>query len=425
MTSPPPRVNASLDRVAQHLVYLGVYALQGMVVAYFYTFLQGYLRAWGLTDEGRINWIQSVALTPFIFKFLMGPVSDRLELGRLGRRIPYIVLGLAALALGLLGLSHVDPTRSPVGFMTLATLAVAGLAVADTVTDGLILETTPAERRATLQGRLASCRFVATTISLVGFGFWFDRRGQGPGGGDVALIFLALITGVLLVAIPILAREPRRWALRAPFSPPSAMWQALGTLLKPGSLAVLGFGAWYALMGQGVEINLSNNYTARDWSDATIGWLAATRYAGRAVGALSMSTIRSRLPGGDRGLTAAALVGVGGTLAGAGLATDLGPAFAAAFLIGMGLGFADATFFYLAMERSDPRMAASTFALFMAVTNLSVVGGSVFDAIRTAVGGSYTTTFALVGGLTLLALVVIRWIEPRVGIETTGDAKQP
>jgi hypothetical protein len=203
------------------------------------------------------------------------------------------------------------------------------------------------------------------------------------------------------------------------------MWQALGTLLKPGSLAVLGFGAWYALMGQGVEINLSNNYTARDWSDATIGWLAATRYAGRAVGALSMSTIRSRLPGGDRGLTAAALVGVGGTLAGAGLATDLGPAFAAAFLIGMGLGFADATFFYLAMERSDPRMAASTFALFMAVTNLSVVGGSVFDAIRTAVGGSYTTTFALVGGLTLLALVVIRWIEPRVGIETTGDAKQP
>ena len=417
MTMPKPRENASLDRVAQRVVYLGVYALQGMVVAYFYTFLQGYLRAWGLTDEGRINGIQSVALTPFIFKFVMGPVSDRLELGRLGRRIPYVVLGLAALALGLFGLSRVDPTISLTGFMALATLAVAGLAVADTVTDGLILETTPAEGRATLQGQLASCRFVATTIALVGFGFWFDWRGQGPGGGDFALVFLALATGVVLALVPILAREPSRQSSSS--SKGDTMWQALGSLLKPGSLAVLAFGAWYALMGQGVEINLSNDYTARGWSDVTIGWLAATRYAGRAMGALAMPAIRSRLPGEDRSLTAAALLGVGVALAGAGFAFGLGPAFAGAFLVGTGLGFADATFFYLAMERSDPRMAASTFALFMAVTNLSVLGGSVFDAIRSAVGGSYAITHILMGGMTPLALVVIRWIEPRAGDNPT------
>ena len=54
----------------------------------------------------------------------------------------------------------------------------------------------------------------------------------------------------------------------------------------------------------------------------------------------------------------------------------------AAFGFGLANGWNDALFYVLVMEASDPRMPASTCALFMSVTNLSVIGGGVFAAGR-------------------------------------------
>ena len=56
----------------------------------------------------------------------------------------------------------------------------------------------------------------------------------------------------------------------------------------------------------------------------------------------------------------------------------------AAGAFGAANGWTDAVFYVLAMEASDPRMAASTYALFMAVTNISVVGGSLFARVEGA-----------------------------------------
>jgi MFS family permease len=71
-------------------------------------------------------------------------------------------------------------------------------------------------------------------------------------------------------------------------------------------------------------------------------------------------------------------------------------------------GWADAVFFVLAMESSSPTMAASTYALFMAVTNLSVAGGSVFARLESAfrVGGTagYRLAFLVTAVFVLLAL---------------------
>ena len=58
------------------------------------------------------------------------------------------------------------------------------------------------------------------------------------------------------------------------------------------------------------------------------------------------------------------------------------------------------------MEAADPRLAASTFALFMAATNLSVLGDSLFARGVVATGG-YGGPFLAAAALTLATLPLI------------------
>jgi hypothetical protein len=59
------------------------------------------------------------------------------------------------------------------------------------------------------------------------------------------------------------------------------------------------------------------------------------------------------------------------------------------------------------MEASDPRMAASTFALFMAVSNLSVGGDWLFASAVHALDGNYASTYLLAALVTLSTLSLI------------------
>ncbi|HEY2154177.1 MAG TPA: hypothetical protein VGH33_01010, partial [Isosphaeraceae bacterium] len=78
-----------------------------------------------------------------------------------------------------------------------------------------------------------------------------------------------------------------------------------------------------------------------------------------------------------------------------------------AFLFGMANGWNDALFYVLAMDAADPRMAASTFAIFMAASNLSVVGDALFLEAALGLGLGYRPVFLLCAALAsgLLALV--------------------
>src|SRR3954454_23080289 len=116
---------------AYFLLFAALYAVQGMVVAYFFNFNQLFMESRGVSRQLAAD-VQSVALVPFILKFLAGPLSDRVNLLGLGHRKPYILLGLIVQTLGLLGLSLADPGRALGAFTTLALLSVAGMALYDT-----------------------------------------------------------------------------------------------------------------------------------------------------------------------------------------------------------------------------------------------------------------------------------------------------
>ena len=389
----------SAHRVSpRHLaLFTSLYALQGVVVAYFFNYNQLYMMAGGV-ERDAAAYAQSLALVPFILKFLGGPLSDRVNLLGWGHRRPYVVVGLVVQSLGLWGLSLVHPGTHLRAFTALAVVAVAGMALYDTCCDGLVIDVTPAADRERVQGMLVASRFGAAML---------DATGNGPGRGDPVLWICAAL-GVFPLIQALGVPEPHRADDAERFQ-----WRALRVLFRPRSLVLLAFGAFYALVGYGVEISLSPFYgQALHFRDRTIGVLGASRYVGRVIGAALLPVLAWRL--GRVWVLKAGLLSL--AISSALQAAVTGPAQAGllAAFFGSANGWADAVFFVMAMEASDPRMAASTYALFMAVTNISVTGGSLFAWLVTALGpGSPLDQAYRMAFLVTAAFVLLAW--PSVG----------
>jgi len=394
-----------------HLLLFGsLYAIQGIVIAYFFNFNEEYMARAGASSRS-IGIARSLALLPLVLRFLGGPLSDRVNLLGLGHRRPFIVLGLAIQGLGLFGLSRVNPGSELAGFTAMAVLAVLGLALYDTAADGMILDSTTPEERPGLQSGLIATRFLAAMATSVGFGLWLKRTGNGPGHGD-GVIWAVVGLGLIPLALQVALREPPR---RGPVEP--FRWAALGVLVKPRSLILLAFGVLYSIVSYAVEINLSPFYLHQGFDEGAVGILGAVRYLGRAAGAIAMGLGIRRL---GRGWTLG--IGVAGlaasTLAQSGVAGSTSAGLAA-FGFGLANGWNDALFYVLAMEAADPRMPASTCALFLSVTNLSVTGGGIFAWGVEAFGGRYRPVFAIAAGLVLAAFLLIprlrKPVEPGAG----------
>jgi hypothetical protein len=399
------------------LLFGALYALQGIVIAYFFNFNQGYMEAAGL-HPATIGTVQSIALVPLIVRFLGGPLSDRVNLFGWGNRRPYIVLGVALQGLGLAGLTRFDPGSHLAAFTALALLAVLGLALYDTATDGMILDSTTAENRPRLQSGLIASRFCGAMVTSIGFGLWLHKTGNGPGRGD-GVVWTCAGLGLVPLALAIVLPEPQR-----PAEAESFRWAALRVLIQPRSLVLLAFGTLYSIVAYGVEINLSPYYRHLGFDERDVGLFGATRYVGRALGALALGLASRRATrsailisgivslalsaSGQACLTSVQSLSTGhGAMSLAGRAS--GGVLALAF--GLSNGWNDAIFYVLAMEASDPRMAASTCALFMSVTNLSVTGGALFGYGIRMSGGRFAPLFALSGGLVLAAFAFV----PAVG----------
>jgi len=380
-------------------LFVGLYAVQGVVVAYFFNFNQIFMQASGVSAEATAK-VQSLALVPFILKFLGGPISDRFNLLGFGHRKPYIVVGLVVQMLGLLGLVAVHPGRYLGAFTTLAVLTVTGLALYDTCCDGMVIDVTPPDDRPRVQGALVAARAVAATICSFAFGAWLE----GEVGGlerFFKVIYTCAALGMVPLILALWVREPRRAADAERFQ-----WEALRVLILPRSLILLAFGAFYATVGYGIEINLSPYYQSLHFQEGQIGTYASIRYIGRAAGAALMPISAGRL--GRRWVLRIGILMLAASAVGQVLVVGTASAILGAFAFGVANGWNDALYYVLAMEASDPRMAASTYALFMAVSNVSVMGGWVFAEVAAALGHGFTRAFIASALFTLIAWPLIR-----------------
>lgn len=370
-----------------------LYFAQGSILSYFAALNALYLRSFELSMS-QIGLFSAIALTPFILKIFLGMLSDRVNLLGRGHRQPYIVLGLLLQVGGLVAFPLIHPVQQFGLLLGIAFLAMAGMALYDTCTDGLALDTTPKDEEGTVQGIMVAGRALGVVVVSAVLGLLAHLV-------DWNAVFWALAGITLLPLVLVLpAREPPRPAGRA------FQWAAFRAFRRGPVLALGLLGALYSLIINGSN-EIVNPFLEASYGITYLmaGFYTAVWGVGVVLGGLTGGRLTDRL--GHR----RAMTGALATALVAGLALALiygpGPAWPIVFIFGLAYGYYETVYFAAAMDLTDRRIAAAMFAILMAVANVGTgIGLALAGALVDVLG--YRWTFVAIATLNLLALPLMR-----------------
>jgi PAT family beta-lactamase induction signal transducer AmpG len=386
------------------------YVIQGAALAYLRNFQKPYLDGLGI-DADAIGLLTSILLLPFILKIFIGMLSDRVNLFGMGHRKPYMILGLilGALAFGAAG--FVLPDRN---FALFALLIVGGsfsVALFDSTTDGLAIDITPRAECGTVQGTMVGGR--ATGFILLSLVFGALVAGQG-----YRIVFLIIAVCMLLPLLWVAwAREPKERAEGQTFQ-----WAAFGQLLKPCCLAFAAYAVLYSIVSFGVDglvtFYLSDRFQV---AETTIGLYGALRGIGAVIGAAGGGLLIDRVGRKPMAYGAVLAISIGAALIGA--ASSMNTLLILGVIWGIAWGFQETLFVALAMDLADARIAASMFAVMMALSNLgTAVGEGVATGLTDDIG--FSAVFWLLAGLNVV-VVPILWALFRSSPEIARPTSEP
>jgi len=393
-------------KTKRYLMFALLYFAQGSIMAFFTALNALYLKSFGL-DMTRIGIIGTIALIPFVIKIFFGMLSDKVNLFGLGYRKPYIVLGILIQALCLLIVPLIDPGKNFSLYAGLAFLMMAGMALYDTCTDGLALDTTPKEEEGKIQGymvggRAAGMVIVSALIGVIAQYFSWTA----------AFIFLAVIT---LIPLPLVfsSREGER---------PEDMrfdWKAFASFKKPAVIALGVLGALYSLIINGAN-QLVNPFLSQsfDISLSTAGFVSTVLGLGIVIGGWVGGNITDRI-GQKRSIQSALLIALVsiGLLS---LIINQWMVWVLVIVFGFAFGFYETVYFAISMRVTDGRIAATMFSILMAVANIGTgIGLGVTGVMADNLG--FRLSFVVIALLNLLALPLMGIIFPR----KTGLTKKP
>lgn len=378
-----------VERRGRYAMFGLLYFSQGTILAYF-TALNGLYflsRGLSMTDVGIFA---SIALIPFVIKVFLGMLSDRVNLAGLGYRKPYILLGLVVQVVCLIAAPFIDPGSAYWGFVAMAFILQMGMALYDTCTDGLALDTTPDDEKGTIQAFMVGGRALGVVITSSVVGLIAETVSWA------AVFWLLGFFTLLPIPLVLRMREGERPVERA-FD-----WAAFSAFRNRTVIALAGLGFVFFFIIAGAN-QLVNPFLETEYG---IGLTQAGFYTtvwgigvvlGSVVGGRTIDRI------GDRRATWLALgIALVGTLV---LAMTAGPAMAwiSVALFGLAYGTYQTVYFALAMAHTDPRIAASMFSILMAVTNVAQGAGmGASGALVDAAG--FRFTFVTLAALNVLAI---------------------
>jgi hypothetical protein len=371
----------------------GLYGWQGLVAGFAVTALPNHHAALGASAQAVGAHVAAVGL-PWVVQPLWGPVVDRFGGFAMGRRRFWIIAAFLGSLLSLSGLLLLPADAALPAISAVFLLQGSFAALADTATDGLVIDRVPPGRlgTATAAGRVG---FVGGGAVSAAFFAWML-----PAHGLQACVLLLLAAGAAIFLLPLLQREAAgdAWlSLRRAPSPAAGggfrdlLRRLAGSLASRATLGLLAacfaIDATGALFGLPLGVALIQQH----------GWSAEHLSRFQAVTALLTGTVGTLLVGGwvDRIGTARALTillaacglayavsGLGLLLPGPGWAPSIGP-----LVLGLTSVVPALLFVSLApavMRASRGPVAATQFALFMAALNAGSVSGS---AVAGAVAG--------------------------------------
>ncbi len=370
-----------------------LYFVQGSALAYFRNFQKPYLAGLGV-DPDVIGILTSILLLPFVLKVFIGMLSDRVSLFGRGHRVPYIILGLLLAAAAFGAASFVLPDSNFPMFAALIVTGSFSVALFDSSADGLAIDSSAANEQGMVQGSMVGGRAVGFIVLSLLFGAMVAETGY-------RVVFL-IIAGMMLVPLLWVSRfrEPKQRPASEAFE-----WGAFRALGKPVFLMFGAYAIVYSIVSFGVDglvtYFMSSSFHA---SEQMIGQYGALRGVGAVIGALGGGLLIDRIGRRRSAFGAAAAISLGAVLIG--LAANLNILLLVGVAWGIAWGFQETLFVALAMGLADSRIAASMFAVMMALSNIgTAVGEGVATGLTDNIG--FVPVFWLLAGLNVVTLPIL------------------
>ena len=369
-----------------------LYFTQGTILSYFTALNALYFLSRGLsmTDAGVFGLI---ALIPFVIKIFLGMLSDRINLFKAGHRKPYILIGLAVQVLCLILVPSIDPGRYFWVFVSVAFILQLGMALYDTCTDGLALDTTPTDEEGTIQAFMVGGRALGVVVTASAVGLLAQYVSW------TAVFWLLAVVTLIPVPLVLGVKEGERTVARA-FD-----WKAFGAFKQPAVmfLALLGFLFFMSIAGVnqlvnpflqetfGISLSMAGYYTTV-WG---VGVVLGGSFGGRLYSRIGMRNSS----------IAAIITGLAGICLLAAITSPI-VAWPLVFIFGLAYGAQQSVYYALSMHYTDARIAASMFSILMAVTNVAQGAGMALSGILSDSIG-FRITFIILGVLNLLAIPLL------------------
>ena len=382
----------NISKLFRYAMFGLLYFSQGAILSYFTALNSLYLLSFDVTMS-QIGLMGTIALIPFVLKIFLGMLSDRVNLFNLGYRKPYIVFGLLVQAACLLVVPLINPGTHFWLFVSLAFLLQTGMALYDTCTDGLALDTTPKEEEGTIQGFMVGGRALGVVMISAVIGLVAQNSSWST--AFYALAVLSLLPLPLVLLVKESPRPPER----------KFEWRAFKAFGKWNIIALSMLGALYSLVINAAN-QLVNPFLQSEFGIqvTTAGFITTVWGIGVVAGGLTGGRLTDSI-GQRRSVHWAIGVSIVSIIA---LSIILSPVMAwplvAAF--GVAYGYYETVYFAISMKASDPRIAASMFSILMAVANIGTgIGLGVSGVLADTVG--FRWTFVIIGALNLIAVPLL------------------
>lgn len=380
------------SKIFRYALFALLYFVQGAITSFFTALNAIYLLSYNISMS-QIGIMGMLVMIPFVIKIFLGMLSDKVNLFGFGYRKPYILLGLMLQSLCLVAAVFINPRTHFWLYALVGFILMTGMALYDTCTDGLALDTTPKDEEGTVQGLMVGARAFGVVIISAVIGTLVESSSW-----RVAFWFLALVTLIPLLLV-FSIKEPQKPANR------NFEWKAFSAFkfLPIITLGVLG--ALYSLVINGTN-QIINPYLQKlfAFGPQKLGFYTMLWGLGVVFGSILGGSLVDKI-GQKRSVWIAMLVSIA-----TGMLFILVPtplfALIAVVVFGLSYGYYETVYFALSMQRSDPRIAASMFSILMAVANIGTgIGMALSGAMVDSMG--YIWAFAILALINLLALPLI------------------
>lgn len=171
------------------ILFAGLYFIQGGVLSYFSIFQKPYLSTLGISRSD-IAILNSLLLVPFILKIVFGWISDRFYIKKLGRRKPYMILGLIIASVAFTAISLIEIKLYFKIYAALIILISFSIALFDASTDAFAIDIVEDHEQGSIQTAMVIGKSLGVLLLSIIFGYIVELSGYSYIFGLLAVLFI-------------------------------------------------------------------------------------------------------------------------------------------------------------------------------------------------------------------------------------------